>query len=129
MNDVYDRGLAVRQAVLGDAAVTASIEGASEFDGPLQALVTEYCWGAVWARDELDRKTRSMLVVALLAALNRPAELAAHVRGAVRNGCSQAEIRGVLLHVAIYAGVPAGVTAFKVAKEALAEQENAEQSQ
>jgi 4-carboxymuconolactone decarboxylase len=87
----------------------------------MQKLVTEYCWGAVWGRDELPKKTRSMLNIAMLAVLNRPNEFKLHIRGAIRNGVTREEIREILLQVAIYAGVPAGIDSFRNAKEALAE--------
>ena len=92
-----------------------------EFNRPLQDLVTEYCWGAVWGREELPRKTRSMLNLAMLSALNRPHELKMHIKGALTNGVSREEIREVLLQVAIYCGVPAAVDAFRTAREAFAE--------
>lgn len=122
MNDeLYETGLAVRKAVLGAEFVERAIAGADDFNMPLQRLVTEYCWGAVWGREELPRKTRSMLNLAMLAILNRPNELKAHVRGALRNGVTRAEIREVLLQVAIYGGVPAAVDSFRVARDALNE--------
>jgi len=122
MNDeLFDTGLAIRKAVLGADFVDRALAGADDFTQPLQRLVTEYCWGAVWGREELPRKTRSMLNLAMLAVLNRPNELKAHVRGALNNGVTKAEIREVLLQVAIYGGVPAAVDSFRVAREALAE--------
>ncbi len=124
MNDeLFDTGLAIRKAVLGADFVDKALADADDFTRPLQRLVTEYCWGAVWGREELPRKTRSMLNLALLAVLNRPNELKAHVRGALNNGVTKAEIREVLLQVAIYGGVPAAVDSFRVAREALAEVE------
>jgi 4-carboxymuconolactone decarboxylase len=93
---------------------------------PLQRLVTEYCWGAVWGREELPKKTRSMLNLAMLCALNRPHELKMHIGGALRNGVTKTEIREVLLQVGIYCGVPAAVDAFRVARETFAELEKAE---
>jgi 4-carboxymuconolactone decarboxylase len=117
----YDDGMAVRRAVLGDPYVDAALQRADDFTGPLQDLVTEYCWGAVWTREGLSRKTRSLLNIAMLVALNRPHELRVHVQGAVRNGCTRGEIREALLQAAVYAGVPAGVDGFRVAIEALAE--------
>jgi 4-carboxymuconolactone decarboxylase len=118
---LFDKGLEVRKAVLGAEFVENSINSADDFNRPLQELVTEYCWGAVWTREGLSRKTRSMLNLAMLTALNRPHELKMHVRGALRNGGSKEEIREVLLQATIYAGVPAGVDAFRVAREALSE--------
>ncbi|MCT8989067.1 carboxymuconolactone decarboxylase family protein [Chelativorans sp. SCAU2101] len=117
--EVFDRGLSIRKKVLGAEFVEASFKSADEFNMPMQELVTEYCWGAVWGREELSHKTRSMLNIAMLATLNRPHELKMHIRGALRNGVTKAEIREVLLQVAIYAGVPAGVDAFRIAREAI----------
>ena len=98
-----------------------SFRSADDFNRPLQELVTEYCWGAVWGREELPRKTRSMLNLAMLSALNRPHELDLHIRGALRNGVTREEIREVLLQVAIYCGVPAAVDAFRTARKVFAE--------
>jgi 4-carboxymuconolactone decarboxylase len=119
---LFEQGLAVRKAVLGDEYVEASIKNADDFNRPLQELVTEYCWGAVWTREGLPRKTRSLLNLAMLATLNRPHELELHLRGALRNGCTKEEIREVLLQVAIYAGVPAAVDSFRTARKVLAEE-------
>ena len=119
--DVFDKGLEIRKSVLGAEFVEKSLNGADDFNRPLQELVTEYCWGAVWGRDTLDKKTRSMRNLAMLASLNRPHELKMHVKGALRNGVTKDEIREVLLQVVIYAGVPAGVDAFRLAREAMQE--------
>jgi 4-carboxymuconolactone decarboxylase len=119
--DVFDKGFEIRKSVLGAEFVEKSFASADDFNRPLQELVTEYCWGAVWGRDTLDKKTRSMLNLAMLAALNRPHELKMHVKGALTNGVSKDEIREVLLQVVIYAGVPAGVDSFRVARESLQE--------
>jgi 4-carboxymuconolactone decarboxylase len=119
--EVLERGLEIRKAVLGREFVERSYSSADDFNKPLQDLVTEYCWGAVWGREELPRKTRSMLNLAMLSALNRPHELKMHIRGALTNGVSREEIREVLLQVAIYCGVPAAVDAFRTAREVLAE--------
>jgi 4-carboxymuconolactone decarboxylase len=119
--DVFDKGFEIRKSVLGAEFVEKSFAGADDFNRPLQELVTEYCWGAVWGRNTLDKKTRSMLNLAMLASLNRPHELKMHVKGALTNGVSKDEIREVLLQVVIYAGVPAGVDAFRNAREALEE--------
>jgi 4-carboxymuconolactone decarboxylase len=122
MNDeLFNKGLEIRKSVLGKEYVEKSIASADEFNKPLQELVTEYCWGAVWGREELPKKTRSMLNLAMLSCLNRPHELKIHVQGALRNGVSKTEIREVLLAVMIYAGVPAAVDSFRVAREAIAE--------
>jgi 4-carboxymuconolactone decarboxylase len=118
---LYDEGLAIRREVLGDAYVDRALAGSDAFGGPMQELVTEYCWGAVWGRPGLDRRTRSLLNLAMLSALDRPHELRVHLRGALNNGCTPEEIREVFLQVAIYCGVPAGVDAFRIAREVLAE--------
>ena len=117
----FDDGLAMRKAVLGAEFVDKAIASADEFNRPLQELVTEYCWGAIWTREGLSRRVRSMLNLAMLTALNRPHELKMHVQGALRNGVTREEIREVLLQATIYAGVPAGVDAFRVAREAMAD--------
>jgi 4-carboxymuconolactone decarboxylase len=119
--DVYEKGLAIRRDVLGAEYVDNAIKNADTFNQPLQELVTEYCWGAVWGRPGLPKKTRSMLNLAMLTALNRPHELKLHVRGALKNGVSREEISEVLLQAAIYCGVPAAVDAFRTAREALKE--------
>lgn len=118
---LFDRGLAARKAVLGNEYVEKSLAQADEFSKPLQELVTEYCWGAIWTREGLPRKTRSLLNLAMLTALNRQPELKIHVMGALRNGCTEAEVQEALLQATIYAGVPAGVEAFRTARAALAE--------
>jgi 4-carboxymuconolactone decarboxylase len=120
-DELFEQGLAVRREVLGDEYVDRALKGATPFSKPIQQLVTEYCWGAVWTRPGLDRRTRSLINVAMLSALNRPHELAGHVRGAVRNGCSEEEIQEVLLQAAIYCGMPAGLDAFRVAASVLEE--------
>ena len=117
----YEDGLRVRREVLGSEYVDRALENATEFTEPVQQLVTEYCWGAVWTRDGIDRKTRSLLNVGMLTALNRPHELAAHVRGALNNGCSAVEIREVLLQAAVYCGLPAALDSFRVAERTLDE--------
>jgi 4-carboxymuconolactone decarboxylase len=117
----FERGLEIRKSVLGAEFVDKAIQSADDFNRPLQELVTEYCWGAVWGREGLDRRTRSMLNLAMLTALNRPHELELHIRGALRNGFTRDEIREVLLQVAIYCGVPAGVDAFRTARRVFAE--------
>jgi 4-carboxymuconolactone decarboxylase len=123
--EVFDRGLAIRKETLGREFVEKSFAAADEFNRPMQELVTEYCWGAVWGRDGLPRKTRSMLNLAMLSCLNRPHELRMHLKGALRNGVTREEIREVLLQVAIYGGVPAGVDSFRIAREVFAEVDSA----
>lgn len=119
---MFDKGLEIRRAVLGSEYVDKSIASADDFSRPLQELVTQYCWGEIWGREELDRRTRSIINLAMISALNRPHELKLHVRGALRNGLTKTEIREVLLQVAIYAGVPAAVDSFRAAREAFAEE-------
>jgi 4-carboxymuconolactone decarboxylase len=121
----YDKGREIRSAVLGADYVARAAEGADEFSGPLQDLVTEYCWGAVWGREGLELKTRSMLNLSMLAVLNRPHELRTHIRGALTNGVSREEIREIFLQVAVYAGVPAAVDSFRAAREVFAELDQA----
>ena len=121
----YDKGLEIRKAVMGEAFVTNALKNADDFNAPFQELVTEYCWGAIWGREELPRKTRSMLNLAMLSILNRPNELRAHLKGALTNGVTRSEIREVLMQVAIYAGVPAGVDSFRIAREVFAELDKA----
>lgn len=119
--ETFERGLEIRKSVLGKEFVEKSISTADDFNRPLQELVTEYCWGAVWGREGLGRKTRSLLNLAMISALNRPHELKMHVQGALRNGVSRDEVREVFLQVAIYCGVPAAVDSFRVAREVFAE--------
>ena len=119
--DSFERGLSTRRAVLGDQYVDESLKNADEFNMPFQELVTEYCWDRVWNRPGLERKTRSMLNLAMLIALDRPHELKLHIKGALRNGVTKDEIREILLQAAIYCVVPASIDGFRVAREALAE--------
>jgi 4-carboxymuconolactone decarboxylase len=121
-DDLYAKGMAIRRKVLGDAYVDKALEGVNDFNRDFQQMVTEYCWGNLWGREALSHKQRSLNNLCLLAALNRSQELEAHVRGALRNGCTVDEIRETLMQVAVYAGVPAGVEAFRVAGRVLAEQ-------
>ena len=119
--ELFETGLQIRRDVVGAEYVDASLATADEFSRPMQELVTEYCWGAVWGRDGLDRRTRSLLNLAMLSALNRIPELKLHLRGALRNGVTRDEIREALMQVAIYCGVPAGIEAFKAAREVFVE--------
>ena len=125
--ETFERGLAIRKSVLGAEFVDKAIASADDFNRPLQELVTEYCWGAVWGREGLSKQTRSIINLAMISALNRPHELKMHVKGALRNGLTRDEIREVLLQVGIYCGVPAAVDSFRVAKEAFAEYEQGKQ--
>jgi 4-carboxymuconolactone decarboxylase len=120
-NPVFEKGMEIRKSVLGKEFVEKSFASADEFNMPMQELTTEYCWGAVWGRDGLPKKTRSMLNLAMLSALNRPHELKMHIKGALTNGVTKDEIREVLLQVAIYCGIPAGVDSFRIARETFAE--------
>ena len=119
----YEEGLRVRREVLGAEHVNRSLESASEFSRPMQELVTEYCWGAVWARGGLARRDRSLINLGMLTALGRSHELAVHVRGAVTNGATKREIQETLLQAAIYCGVPAGMEAFRVVETVMGELE------
>lgn len=114
-----EQGMAVRRAVLGDAHVDRAVAGTDELTADFQDLITRYAWGDIWSRPGLDRRTRSCLTLAVLATLHHDEELAMHVRAALRNGVSTDEIKEVLLHVAVYAGVPAANRAFRVARDAL----------
>jgi 4-carboxymuconolactone decarboxylase len=120
----YKKGLKIRRAVLGRKYVDNSLKAADDFNRPFQDLVTEYCWGAVWGRPGLSRKTRSLINLAMLTALNRPHEVKLHIRGALTNGVSKDEIREVLLQTAIYCGVPASLDSFRIAREVFAESES-----
>lgn len=119
--DLFEQGLQTRREVLGAPYVDAAIAGADDFNRPMQELVTQYAWGDVWNRPGLDRRTRSMLNLAMLTALNRPHELKLHVRGALSNGVTKDEIREVLMQTAIYCGVPAAIDSFRNAKEVFKE--------
>ena len=121
-NDKYKAGLAVRKKVLGDKYVEDAIAKADDFMQPLQQYLTEGVWGAVWTREGLSLKTRSMLNLAMLTALNRPHELRIHVRGAIRNGVTKEEMREIFLQCGIYCGAPAALESFKIAREVLAEE-------
>ena len=118
----YQRGMAVRRQVLGDAYVDKATSEADDFNRDFQRLVTEYCWGEVWTRSVLTNKQRSLNNLCMIAALNRGHEFELHVRGALRNGCTPEEIRDCLFQVAIYAGIPAGVEAFRIARKVLQEE-------
>lgn len=119
--ELFDKGLNTRRAVLGAEYVDASIKNADDFNMEMQELVTQYCWGDVWNRPGLDRRTRSFLNLAMLTALNRPHELKLHVRGALNNGLTKEEIKEVFLQSAIYCGVPAAIDSFRNAKEVFKE--------
>ena len=117
----FERGLRTRRAVLGDAHVDRSLKAADAFNWPMQKLATEFCWDEIWNRPDLDRRSRSLLNLGMIAALNRPHELKLHIRGALNNGLSRTELREVFLQVAVYCGVPAGIDSFRIAKEVFEE--------
>lgn len=124
MSDEHDdEGMRIRREVLGDEHVDRALARMTPLTEPFQELITRYAWGGVWSRPGLDRRTRSAITIAVLAALGREQELALHVRAAVRNGLSEAEIGEVLLHTAIYAGVPAANAAFAIAQKILSEEQ------
>ena len=116
-SETYQRGLEMRRSVLGTDHVDRSLTQVSDFSRPMQELVTEYCWGVVWTRDGLQRKTRSLLNLAMLTALNRTHEFTAHIRGAINNGANVSEMQETLLQTAIYVGVPAALESFRMADQ------------
>jgi len=119
---LFAAGLKTRREVVGDAYVDRALEtGSSSFAKPMQELVTEFCWGAVWNRPGLDRKQRSLLNIGMLSALNRGPELGSHVRGAINNGLTDVEIREAMLQVSVYVGMPAGLEGFKIAERVINE--------
>jgi 4-carboxymuconolactone decarboxylase len=123
--DLFDDGMAIRREVLGAEHVDRSMQSADDFNLPFQELITEYAWGAVWGRPGLERKTRSMLNLVMLTALNRPHELELHVRGALTNGVTRDEMREIFMHASVYCGVPAALDAFRVARKIFAELDSA----
>jgi len=120
-NEKFERGLALRKQVLGAEYVEKSMASADAFSMPMQELSTEYCWGHVWTRPGLQLRDRSLINIAMISALNRPHELKLHVKAALNNGLSRTEIREILLQVAVYCGVPAGIDSTRIAREAFAE--------
>jgi 4-carboxymuconolactone decarboxylase len=121
MSELFDRGLALRREVLGPDYVDNSLKSANDFMMAFQHMTTEWCWGYAWTRPGLDRKTRSLINLAMLTALNRSPEIKLHVRGALNNGVTVDEIKEVLIHATVYCGIPAGLDAFKAANEVLKE--------
>ena len=119
--EAFEKGLKTRREVLGSEYVDNSIKNAGEFNMPMQELVTEYCWNEIWNRPGLDRRSRSMINLSMLTALNRPQELKLHLKGAINNGLTKDEIREILMQTAIYCGVPAAIDSFRCAKEVFAE--------
>jgi 4-carboxymuconolactone decarboxylase len=120
-SDKFKSGLKTRKAVLGEDYVNEALESASDFTWPIQKLTTEYCWDEIWNRPGLDRRSRSILNLGMLAALNRPHELKTHIRGALANGLTKNELMEVFLQAAIYCGLPASIDSFRTAREVLKE--------
>jgi 4-carboxymuconolactone decarboxylase len=121
--EAFEKGLKTRREVLGAEYLDNSIQNADAFNMPMQELVTEYCWNEIWNRPGLDRRTRSIINLSMITALNRPHELKLHVRGAINNGLSKEDIQEVFLQAAIYCGVPAAIDSFRCAKEVFTEME------
>jgi 4-carboxymuconolactone decarboxylase len=121
-DDLYETGERIRRRVLGDAHVDRSNQSRDDFNSDYQRFMTEYCWGAIWSRDGLSLRQRSLNNLCILAALNRPHEFEIHFRGALRNGCTKTELRETLLQIAVYAGIPAAGEAFRIATKVLAEE-------
>ncbi len=119
MSELRDKGIEMRKKVLGEDGFAANPPREDQFTAPFSDLLLEYCWGAVWGDDSLDHHTRSLINVALLAAMNRPSQFRTHLKGALNNGCTQQEIAAVLRQVGVYAGVPAAAEAFRLAREVL----------
>lgn len=124
-SELFEKGLAVRKEVLGADYVNKSIASADEFSLAMQEYATEACWGLIWTRPGLPRKMRSLVNIAMISVMNRPHELKLHMKSAFNNGVTQEEIKEVLLQVACYAGMPAGLDSFRIAREAFAEMESA----
>ncbi|MFO1502765.1 MAG: carboxymuconolactone decarboxylase family protein [Steroidobacteraceae bacterium] len=120
-NEKFEKGLALRKQVLGAEYVEKSMAAADSFSMPMQELSTEYCWGHVWTRPGLELRERSLINIAMISALNRPHELKLHVKAALNNGLTREQIREVILQVAVYCGVPAGIDSTRIAREAFAE--------
>ncbi len=120
--DMHQTGMDIRKSMFGAEVVDKRMSSAGEFGAPLQKLINQYAYGEIWGREALPRKTRSLLVLAMMCAANRPHELRIHLRGAITNGCSKDEIREVLLQVAIYCGIPASLDAHNIAMEIFAEE-------
>ncbi|MNK81744.1 Carboxymuconolactone decarboxylase family protein [compost metagenome] len=122
-SEKFERGLATRRAVLGEEYVAKALDGADDYNWPMQEFVTEYCWDEIWNRPGLGHKDRSMLNLGMVAALGRINELKAHVRGALNNGWTKEELREVFMQVAVYCGVPAAIDSFRAAQEVIREME------
>ena len=122
-SELYEKGMKVRREVLGDDYVDRALANVDDFTREFQQMVTEHAWGAIWTRPGLAKKQRSLINLAMLAALNRPEEFELHFRGALKNGCTREELKETLLQIAVYCGMPAGVAAFRIARKVLAEGE------
>ncbi len=125
MDEMFEKGLRIRKEVMGADHVEARLKASTDFTDPLQHMISKWAYGELWGREDLPRRTRSLLVLAMMAALHRPEEFRVHVKGALNNGCTVEEIRETLLTVAIYAGIPASLDAHNIAKEAIAEWQKA----
>jgi 4-carboxymuconolactone decarboxylase len=121
VSEAFRRGLETRRAVLGDTYVDRSIDNATDFSWPMQEVATEWCWDATWNRPGLDRRSRSILNLGMIAALNRPHEFKTHIRGALNNGITATEIQEICVQISTYCGVPAGLDAFRLASDVLKE--------
>lgn len=120
-SEKFENGLKTRREVLGEEYVNRSVDNASDFNWPMQVLTTEYCWDNIWNRPGLDRRSRSILNLGMISALNRPHELKLHVRGAINNGLTKEEIIEILLQVGVYCGIPAAIDGFRITNEVLKE--------
>ena len=120
--ELFDKGLKIRREVLGAESVDAVLKSADDFFMPFQELTTQYCWGEIWGRPGLDRKTRSLINLAMISTLNRSNELTLHIKGAMNNGVTKEEMIEVFLQVAVYAGIPAGLESFRIAREVFAQE-------
>lgn len=127
-NELFEHGLKVRKEVLGEAYVDKALANTTDFNRIMQEISTTACWGMCWGNDDLTRRERSLVNLAMISVLNRPHELALHVKGGLRNGLTEKEIRGALTHVAIYGGVPAGLDSFRIATKAIEEYRQEEQA-
>ena len=123
-SELYDKGMKLRREVLGDEYVDRALAGVDDFSREFQQMVTEHAWGDIWARPGLAKKQRSLINLAMLAALNRPEEFELHFRGALNNGCTIEELKETLLQIAVYCGMPAGVGAFRIARKVLSERKS-----
>ena len=119
MSDLFEKGLENRKRTLGEEYVARAVDGATDLTRDFQQVMTEYCWGACWGRDALTPRERSLVVLAILGALGRPEEFELHFRGALRNGASEDDLQDLLFHIAVYAGVPAGVEGFRIGRRVL----------